>query len=75
MKKQTTTDFSTIRDLFTDFHRQKEDKKKLLEETMKAVQKIFKADGVTLWTIEEKTQFMKIEAASGLSLSSLSKAL
>ncbi len=28
MKKQTTTDFSTIRDLFTDFHRQKEDKKK-----------------------------------------------
>tara|TARA_Y100000310_G_scaffold85265_1_gene82095 strand:+ start:10188 stop:12320 length:2133 start_codon:yes stop_codon:yes gene_type:complete len=68
MKKQTTTDFSTIRDLFTDFHRQKEDKKKLLEETMKAVQKIFKADGVTLWTIEEKTQFMKIEVASGLSL-------
>ncbi len=71
MKKQKTrkptTEFSAINSLLAQFHQRAENKKKSLEQAIKKIGKIFKADGVALWIVEEETQFMKIAVAVGLS--------
>lgn len=66
--KKITSDFLIINFLITQLHWTAENKKKALRQAMQGIQKILKADGIALWTIEEPTQFMKIMVAVGLSL-------
>ena len=65
--KKPTIEFSVINSILTQFNQGAENKNKALKRAAKEIQKIFGADAVALWTIEEETQFMKIAVSAGLS--------
>ncbi|MDO8264876.1 MAG: ATP-binding protein [Candidatus Parcubacteria bacterium] len=65
--KKTNLNIEEIKKLLHKFHQTKKDRDFILKETLTHARKILGADAVCIWDIEEKTGFLKIDTAVGLS--------